>query len=147
MRRTVGLLTVAVTFWLVNGAGVGAQEREVGETYLARLLDVWEQDASVAEVEALVSLLSEDATYEHPRAGARIDGRRAIENGMAAFLGSSRGPEATEVEIMSGPGVVVLGFDLRMEVHRGADWSVVERRQVIVLEISDGRIVRVTDHW
>ena len=148
MRTTLWVLAGAVFFpWLVGGAEVGAQEQELGDAYLARLLDVWQQDSSADDVEALVSLVSEHAIYEHPRVRVRIVGRRAIADAMTAFLGTSRDPRATGVETVSGPGVLVLGFDLVMEVQQGAEWSLVQRRQVIVLEISEGRIVRVSDHW
>ncbi len=119
----------------------------MGDMYLARLLDAWKHDSAAADVEALVSLFSEDVVYEHPRVGARMEGRRAIADGMVAFLGASRRPRATDVETVTAPGVVVLGFDLRMEVQQGGEWSPVARRQVVVLEISEGRIVRVIDHW
>ncbi len=70
-----------------------------------------------------------------------------ILDAMTGFLGTSRSPRVSGVEVLAGPGVLVLGFDLSMEIRDGDGWRLIERRQVIGLETSDGLITRVSDHW
>ena len=147
MGARLGALIPLALAVLIGPAFVQAQEREVGENYLHRLIKVWEEDASRTDLEALGALLSEDVVYEHPGIGARIEGRSSILEAMSAFLGSSRGPRASGVEFIVGAGVVTLGFDLMMEQRQETGWSLIERRQVIVLQIDEGRIIRISDHW
>jgi len=43
--------------------------------------------------------------------------------------------------------VLVVGFDLSMDVQGSEGWLHINRRQIIVLEISDGLIVKISDYW
>jgi ketosteroid isomerase-like protein len=132
--------------WLVVPS-LQAQEDALAQQYLDRLVALWEEESSSIDVEALGKLLSEDATYEHPRAGITMEGRTTILDAMSGFLGTSRSPEVSGVEMLSGPNVVVVGFDLSMEVRGSEGWLHIDRRQIIVLEISNGLITRFSDYW
>lgn len=150
-RRPSGPWVVSVVAALVAGAATHAQsesqEERLARAYLDGLIAIWEQDASVDDIEALSSLLAEDAVYEHPRVGISIEGRAAIVAGMTGFLGTTRKPSVTGLTTVVGPGVAAVGFDLTMESEGPEGWVALGRRQVLVLGIADGQIVRVTDHW
>ena len=124
-----------------------AQDSSPAHRYLDHLVALWKEDASSPELEAFGRLLSEDATYQHPRVGITMEGRATILDAMSGFLGKSRSPEVSRVEVLNGQRVVVLGFNLNMEVRSAEGWLPVERRQVIVLEISDDLVKRVSDNW
>ena len=99
-----------------------SQESELADEYLRRLVAVWQQEASRADVEAWIELLASSAVYEHPRVGVRIEGRSMILEAMAGFVGTSRLPKIAALDVIEGPGVIVLGFDLSMEVHGKDGW-------------------------
>ncbi len=145
MLMTLPILTAASC--ATSTGGTSTDDPGPSDVYLERLRSVWGEDARRAEVEALGALLAGDAVYEHPRIGARIEGRSAIVDAMAGFLGSTRKPTTDRVVTMRAPGVEVVGFDLRMEQRAGSTWSWIERRQVIVLEMRNGRITKISDHW
>ncbi len=148
-RESDGSWKIARDMW--NSAAAvrswHAQDSSPAHRYLDHLVALWEEDASSSELEAFGQLLSEDATYQHPRVGITMEGRTKILDAMSGFLGASRSPEVSRVEVLNGQRVVVLGFNLNMEVRGAEGWLPVERRQVIVLEISDDLITGVSDNW
>ena len=144
-KKYAGLIG-AVCLWLLIPT-LQAQEDTLAQRYLDCLVAIWEEESSSIDVEALGQLLSEDAVYEHPRAGITMEGRTTILGAMSGFLGTSRSPEVSAVEILAGPGVTVVGFDLSMEVQGSEGWLHIDRRQIIVLEFSNGLITGVSDYW
>lgn len=138
---------IAIACMAVAVAPASAQEAEVGEAYLAQLTRMWAQDATRDDVAELGPLLSVDATYAHPRVGAEISGRDAIVGAMGSFLGATREPRLTNAEFVVGEGIVVIGFDVAMETNGSDGWRPIQRRQVIVLRVVDGLIVRIEDYW
>lgn len=131
----------------VGPVGAAAQDEADGRRWLDGLMAVMAEDATPADVDAMLSMYHPDAVYEHPAVGAKVEGLEAIRAGRTHFLGRTRNPRATEVDMIVGSGVVVVSYRLTVEA-RGADggWSPGDRRNVVVLEFSDGRIVRVIDH-
>lgn len=144
MRGLRGVLFVAL---LLFAGPAAAQERMVAEAYLEGLEAIWQADATSGDLDRLTSLLADSAVYEHPILGARIAGRSSIRAAMTAFLGTSRVPRITRRQTMEGAGVVILEFDLAMEMRGDDGWLPVERHQILVLEIRDRQVVRVVDHW
>jgi len=144
----VGALLALPT--LLQGATVAAQrgeQHELADLYLGRMIKVWAEDASAADVEALGELLAENVAYEHPRVGIRVEGRRALLDAMGRFLGASRGPRVAGVEVLVGTQVVVLAFDLTIDIRDGEEWTPIDRRQVVVLATEGGLITGISDHW
>jgi len=66
---------------------------------------------------------------------------------MSGFLGTSRLPQLSSIEMLIGSGVTVVAFNLSMEVRSKDGWSQIDRHQPTVLEISDGKITRISDYW
>lgn len=145
MRK--GILVVAVVLGMGVGEGLSAQVAEVAEVYLSRLVALHEEGAEPADVELLTALMAEDAVYEHPRFGARIEGRAAIQTAMTGFLGTSRHPRAVRLNTIEGVGVAVLEFDFSIDALQDGAWVTTIRHQVLVLEVREGAIQRVVDHW
>lgn len=126
---------------------VAAQENELGESYIANLTRLWEEDATPQDVDELGTLLAPGAVYAHPRVGAEIAGRREIVTALSSFLGTTREPRVANLEVIVGEGVVAIGFDLSMETRSADGWQPVNRRHVVVLRVVRGEIVRIEDHW
>ena len=141
------LLVVFSAIIGMTSAPACAQNASLAQQYLDRLVAVWDVDAVDSDVHSLLTLFDESATYEHPRVGARMEGVDAIRRGMTAFLGTSRAPRLSNIEIVAGTGVRVLGFDLSLEVWQEDVWQPLNRRQVIVLEVAQDRITTVRDYW
>ena len=125
----------------------GCPGRPVGHDYLARLTQTWTSGANADDVGKLIALFHADVVYEHPRAGALVEGASTVREGMLGFLGASRSPRVRDLEIAEGRGVLILQFRLDLEVRDGSTWQAVNRRQIIVLEIRDGLITRIIDYW
>ena len=143
VRVLVSILGLAI----VAGPSALHGQQELGEAYVARLTAIWESDADRGDVESLGALLREDAVYAHPGVGARIEGRQAIVDAMASFLGATRGPQLSDVTFIDGRGVVVVAFNVSMQQRRESEWVDAERRQVVVLEVEEGAIRRIVDYW
>ena len=124
-----------------------AQENSIAVQYLDSLTALWEEDASSVEIDALGRLLADGAVYQHPRFEMRMEGRSTILAAMTQFLGTSRAPHVSDVVVLNGSGVTVLAFDLSMEVRGEDGWRRIERHQVAVLEVFDGKITRISDYW
>ena len=133
--------------FLVALSPLQAQEIRLADQYLGCLKAMWEQDASSDEVDAYGRLLGENAVYQHPRVGISIEGRATILEAMSGFLGTSRSPQLSNIEVLVGSGVTVVVFDLSMEVRSRDGWSQIDRHQLTVLEISDGKITTISDYW
>lgn len=124
-----------------------AQEMPLADQYLECLKAMWAQDASTDDVDAYGRLLEENATYRHPRVGISIEGRSTIVEAMSGFLGTSRLPQLSDIEVLNGAGVTVVAFNLSMEVRSNDGWSRVNRHQITVLEVSEGKITEISDYW
>ena len=146
MTKTWAMLLTMMYLWSIAPQALG-QDHTLADRYLERQIAVWKQDSSSKDIEALGELFAEGAVYTHPRVGIIMEGRATILGAMQGFLGTSRLPQASDVEVLAGEGVLVLGFNLSMEVRGDNGWMPIKRRQLIVLEVSNGLITRVSDYW
>jgi len=126
---------------------VFGKESSMAIRYLECLTAVWEQNATVKDIQALGELYAEQITYKHPGVGVEMTGRDVVLGAMENFLGTSRLPQPSDVETIMGTGVTVISFNLRLEVQSNDSWLSVERHQVIVLETDNDVITSITDYW
>ena len=106
-----------------------------------------EEHATLADVDRLVDMYADDAVYEHPHAGARVEGKALLREGIASHLGETRAPKIEIRQTIAGESFAILELTVKMDVRRETQWVAMERRQVVVLELRDSRIQRIIDHW
>ena len=119
----------------------------IAQLWVQRLTATMEEHAAPADVERLLDLYADDAVYEHPHAGARIEGKALMRKGMSSHLGETRNPKIQITQTLSGDGFAIVEMNVRLDIHDDDKWVALERRQVVVLELKDSRIQRVIDHW
>lgn len=147
-------LLVGLAGILLWGASPGATAEErvekpapVERRYVELFTATLRQDATPQDVDNLLALYTDNVVYEHPRAGARIEGKDKIRRGMLGFLGAMRNPEVKVESALVGQGVAVLELRLTAEAKRDASWEPLARRQIMVLELEGSRIRRLIEYW
>jgi len=124
----------------------GADLRTIALNYLAADRARQIEGATVKEVDAALAFLTDTAVYEHPKAGARIEGKETMRQGMLGHLGSMRNPHDEVVSSIVGPGVVVLELHQSFEFQDGNAWTSRTFDSVKALEFDGGRIRRIIDY-
>jgi hypothetical protein len=99
--------------------------------------------ATAADVDRLLALLSDSVVYEHPRAGARLQGKATLREGMLRFVGSIRRARDSIVERTSAPGVEVIVTETHAEAVRDGKWTPFSRRALRVFELEGQSIRRI----
>ncbi len=128
-----------------------SDEIHVAKDWLVALRSTMHGGSTASDVERVLSLYADDVVYEHPRVGMRIEGKADVRQGMLRFLGAyAGGPEDVRFEVAdlrSAPGVVVVDLQVSMKTRKDDGIADVQRRQLLVVHVKDGRITRVLDHW
>lgn len=149
------LLARRITFvaigLVVAGSAARAEEGDslvsLSERYVKLLAATMEEKATPKDVDELLALCTDDMIYEHPRVGARIQGKEQGRRGRAGFLGATRNPSLKIKNRIAGRGIVVLELALTAEAKRDAGWEPMVRTQVTILETDGSRIRRIADYW
>ena len=102
--------------------------------------------ATSGDVERLLALLTDSVVYEHPRAGARLQGKDVLRRGMLGFLGTVRNASDSVVSQTTAPGVVVLVVDTRGEQFRSGQWVAFTRRSLRVFEFAGNLVQRIIEY-
>ena len=102
--------------------------------------------ATAADVDRLLALLSDSVVYEHPRAGARLQGKATLREGMLRFVGSIRSARDSIVERTSAPGVEVIVTETHAEAVRDGKWTPFSRRALRVFELEGQSIRRIIEY-
>jgi SnoaL-like protein len=131
----------------VPGAGVaGADLKSIALSYLRAERARQVEGATEKDVDAALAFLTDTAVYEHPKAGARIEGKETMRRGMLGHLGSTRNPKDEVLSSIAGPGVVVLELRQSFEFQDEAGWKSRSFDSVKVLEFDGDRIRREIDY-
>jgi hypothetical protein len=85
--------------------------------------------------------MTDSVVYEHPRAGARRQGKAVMREGMRHYLGTVRNGRDSVEQRTVAPGVVVLVTRSISEMLINDQWQTVSRRAVRVFEF-DGALIR-----
>ena len=119
----------------------------IARRWVQQLAATMEEHATPSDVDRLLDMYAEDAIYEHPHAGARVEGKALLREGIASHLGETRAPKIEIRQTIAGESFAILELTVKMDVRRDTQWVAMERRQVVVLELKDSRIQRIIDHW
>jgi ketosteroid isomerase-like protein len=104
------------------------------------------QGATAADVDRVLALLTDSVVYEHPRAGARLQGKATLRDGMLRFIGSMRSARDSIIERTSAPGVEVIVTETHAEALRDGNWTPFSRRALRVFEIDGQSIRRILEY-
>jgi hypothetical protein len=119
----------------------------VADKYLAAERNRQVEGATPTAVDAALAFLTDTVVFEHPRAGARIEGKETLRRGMLGFLGATRNPHDEILAKVVGPSVVALELRQSFETPGSAGWQSHTRRGVKVLEFDGLKIRRVIEFW
>jgi hypothetical protein len=108
---------------------------------------VMQANAGEAEVQHLLTFLTDSFVYEHPRAGARIAGRAPFGDGIRSFLHSTRQAQIMVTSTLVQGGLVVVDQRVTFEVQREGQWRPDGRTQVTVFDVEGDHISRIVDFW
>jgi ketosteroid isomerase-like protein len=148
MSITWAMFLLCALFPRAASAGATAADSEaLAQRWVQRLTATMEEHATPADVDRLLDLYANDAVYEHPHAGARIEGKALLREGTLSHLGETRAPKIVVTQTIAGESFAIIEITVKLDILRDTQWVAMERRQVVVLEIKDSSIQRVIDHW
>jgi ketosteroid isomerase-like protein len=148
MTITWAMFLFCALFSHAASAGVTAADSEaLAQRWVQRLAATMEEHATPADVDRLLDLYANDAVYEHPHAGARVEGKAPLREGTLSHLGETRAPKIVIAQTIAGESFAIIEISVKLELRQDTQWVAMERRQVVVLEMKDARIQRVIDHW
>jgi hypothetical protein len=116
-------------------------------SYLAAKETAMQERAGEAEIQKVISFLTDSVVYDHPRAGAHIVGKSSIAEGMRGFLGATRQASIVVLHLVASPAVVVVEDQVTFEAHEASRWVPTTRTQVTVFEVVNGHISHVVEMW
>jgi len=131
---------------------VGAQSRDnaaedLVRQYVRARSQTMQENASSRDVERALSFCAEGFVYEHPSAGARIEGKEKVRSGMSAYLGETRNATYSLRILASNPHVVVAQVDQRFLARQeNGSWVPGKRSNITVFETEGGKIRRILDY-
>ena len=102
--------------------------------------------ATEADVDRLLALMADSVVYEHPRAGARLQGKDVLRRGMLRYLGSVRIVSDSVISRTTAPDVVVLVVETRGELSRDGQWIPFTRRSLRVFEFAGHWVRRIIEY-
>jgi hypothetical protein len=106
-----------------------------------------QEKATVLDIEKALSFCADGFVYEHPSAGARIEGKDKVRSGMRGYLGETKDATYTLRILASNPHVVVARVDQRfLAKQENGDWEAGKRSNITVFEIDHGNIARILDY-
>ena len=124
----------------------GVDLKKIALDYLASERARQVEGATAQEVEASLAFLTDTAVYEHPRAGARIEGKETMRRGMLAHAGGIRNARDEVISAIVGPGVVILELHQSFEFQDETVWKPRVIDSVKVLEFDGEKIRRIIDY-
>jgi hypothetical protein len=102
--------------------------------------------ATAADVDRVLALMTDSVVYEHPRAGARLQGKAVLRQGMLSFVGSVRNARDSVIERTTAPGVVVIVSETQAEMLRDGTWVPLRRRGLRLFEFDGERVRRIIEY-
>lgn len=119
---------------------------EIVKQYYKTLEGVRQESSSEADVEKLLSLLSDDFRYEHPRFGADGD-KKEMRDGLIYVLGKQRNSSIKIENYIEGLDAVFVKIESGAEVKRDSEWKLSSGPETALFEIKDGKILRIHEYW
>ena len=143
--RSLLLLTIILAACASSGVQPSAStspaemERVVRRFYELRERTL-DQRGTEQDVAALIALLTDDAAYEHPRAGVTMTRAQAA-GGIAAHLAEGRNATITIHNIVLGADVATVELTTRYDVPETRT-----TRGISIVEFRAGRIRRIAEY-
>jgi ketosteroid isomerase-like protein len=146
MRRLIEIVLLSVLFPIAAQGRDKAAEELVRQYVQARSQTMQEQSNS-RDIERALSFCAESFVYEHPSAGARIEGKERVRSGMSGYLGQTKSTTYALRILASNPDVVVAQVDQRfLAKQEDGSWKPGNRSNITVFEIEGGKIRRILDY-
>lgn len=123
--------------WLEQALSPGAPMIDAALHYVALQERVMQADADSADVDRMLSVVTDDFVYLHPVVNARVEGRTAVRAGIASHLGETRDAVIDVSHAHAQGSTVTLQTRTRFTTSNGQK---VDRTGTMVLLFRDGRI-------
>lgn len=119
----------------------------VVDAYLRAHEQTMQADAASDSVDAVINLVDENLVYEHPGVGIRIETANNFRQGLEAFLGATdRGRYVVNDYLVNG-NTVSISMNRIFNIENDGQWEERTVNQMMVFEITDGKITRMIDYW
>jgi hypothetical protein len=147
MRRLTGILLLLMLTLPIAAQGSDEAAEELVRQYVQARSQTMQEHASSEDIERALFFCTEGFVYEHPAAGARMEGKEKARAGMSGYLGETKDATYTLRMFASNPHVVVARVDQRFLVKQeNGSWAAGKRSNITVFEIEGGKVARVLDY-
>jgi len=120
---------------------------EVVRQYVKARSQTMQEHSSSRDIEQALAFCAESFVYEHPSAGARIEGKETVRSGMSGYLGETKNATYALRILASNPDVVIAQIDQRfLAKQQDGSWKPGNRSNITVFEIEGGKIRRILDY-
>jgi hypothetical protein len=146
MRPSI-IITILFALFATSALCREKSSEDLVRQYVRARSQTMQGDASLRDVERALSFCTEAFVYEHPSAGARIEGKQKVRSGMTGYLGQTRDATYTLQILASNPHVVVAQVQQQFLVKQeNGSWVPGKRSNITVFEIDRGKISRILDY-
>jgi hypothetical protein len=147
MRQVIEFVLLLTVIFPVAAQGQDKAAEELVRQYLQARSETMEENASSNDIERALSFCTEAFVYEHPSAGARIEGKQKVRSGMTGYLGQTKDATYTLQILASNPHVVVAQIHQQFLVKQeNGSWIPGKRSNITIFEIDRGKISRILDY-
>jgi hypothetical protein len=147
MQRRIEIVLLVALSFPIAAQGQDRAAEELVRQYVRARSQTMQERASSSDIERVLSFCDERFVYEHPSAGARIEGKEKARVGMSGYLGETKDPNYMLQILASNSHVVVAQVDQRflMKQENGS-WMPGKRSNITVFEVERGKIARILDY-
>jgi hypothetical protein len=147
MQRRIEIVLLVALSFPIAAQGQDRAAEELVRQYVRARSQTMQERASSSDIERVLSFYDERFVYEHPSAGARIEGKEKARVGMSGYLGETKDPNYMLQILASNSHVVVAQVDQRflMKQENGS-WMPGKRSNITVFEVERGKIARILDY-
>ena len=147
MRKLIGISLLAVLTLPMAAQGRDKSAEALVRQYVGARSQTMQESASSRDIERVLSFCTDGFVYEHPSAGARIDGKEKVRAGMRGYLGQTKNATYTMRIVASNPHVVVARLNQEfLAKQENGSWIAGKRANITVFEIDGGKIARILDY-
>ena len=147
MRRLIVIAFLLTLTLAITAQGKNKTAEDLVRQYVQARSQTMQERASPNDIERALSFCTEGFVYEHPSAGARIEGKEKARAGMSGFLGQTKDAAYKLRIFASNSHVVMARVDQRFLVKQeNGSWLPGKRSNITVFEIESGKIARILDY-
>jgi limonene-1,2-epoxide hydrolase len=147
MRRLIQIVLLLSMTLPIAAQTRDASTEDLVRRYVQARSQTMQEHAGSADIERALSFCKDSFVYEHPAAGAKIEGKEKARAGMSGYLGETKDASYTLQVFTSNRRVVVARVDQKFLVKQeNGSWVAGKRSNITVFEIDDGKIARILDY-